>query len=319
MFHSKFNCKSRGTAIIINKSIPFTTSDIISDPNGRYIIVTGKLYNTPVTLANIYAPNYDDEKCINSVLAILPNLHSHNLILAGDFNLVMDIVLDGSSSRQQSVSKSAKLIQNFFKSANLIEAWRYLNPTTKKYSFFLQPHNSYSRIDYFFLDSRLLSSVKYIDYEAIVLSDHAPLKLQLTFPNRYTSRTWRMDNCLLSNETHVEFIKYQIEFYMQMNKTPEVSKSILWEALKAYLRGQMISFSAHQTKTKKEKRQKLIEQISEIDHQYAKSPTAGLLTKKITLQTEFNLLASDETVKLINRSRHKYYEYGDKIGKYLAH
>lgn len=135
VFHSKFNCKSRGKAIIINKSIPFTTSDIISDPNGRYIIVTGKLYNTPVTLANIYAPNYDDEKFINSVLAILPNLHSHNLILAGDFNLVMDTVLDRSSSRQQSVSKSAKLIQNFLKSANLIEAWRYLNPTTKKVFF----------------------------------------------------------------------------------------------------------------------------------------------------------------------------------------
>lgn len=63
----------------------------------------------------------------------------------------------------------------------------------------------------------------------------------------------------------------------------------------------------------------MIEQISEIDHQYAESPTAELLTIRITLQTEFHLLASEETVKLINRSRHKYYEYGDKIGKYLAH
>ncbi len=70
VFHSNFNCKSCGTAIIINKNIPFTTSDIISDPNGRYIIVTGKIYNTPVTLAKIYAPNYDDEN-ISSILAIL--------------------------------------------------------------------------------------------------------------------------------------------------------------------------------------------------------------------------------------------------------
>lgn len=66
VFHSNFNCKSRGTAIIINKNIPFTTSDIISDPNGRSIIVTGKIYNTLVALANIYAPNYD--KFINSIL-----------------------------------------------------------------------------------------------------------------------------------------------------------------------------------------------------------------------------------------------------------
>ncbi len=106
------------------------------------------------------------------------------------------------------------------------------------------------------MDSKLFSAVKYIDYEAIVLSDHAPLKLQLVFPNIYTSRTWRMDNSLLTNETHVEFIKSQIDFYMQTNKTPEVSKSILWEALKAYLQGQIISLHAHQTKTQKEERQK---------------------------------------------------------------
>ncbi len=106
---------------------------------------------------------------------------------------------------------------------------------------------------------------------------------------------------------------------MQTNKTPEVSKSILWEALKAYLHGQIISLHAHQTKTQKEERQKIIEQISEIDHQYALSPTTELLTKRITLQTELNLLSSAETIKLIHFSRHKYYEYGDKIGKYLAH
>ncbi len=133
VFHSNLNCKSRGTAIILNKNIPFTTSDIISDPNGRYIIVTGKIYNTPVTLANIYAPNYDDEKFINSILAILPKLHSHNLILAGDFNLVMDPVLDRSSSKQQSVSKSAKVIQNFLKSENIIDNLEIFKPNSEKY------------------------------------------------------------------------------------------------------------------------------------------------------------------------------------------
>lgn len=50
LFHSTFQGKARGVAILINKS----------DPNGRYIIVTGLLYNLNVILANIYAPNCDD-------------------------------------------------------------------------------------------------------------------------------------------------------------------------------------------------------------------------------------------------------------------
>lgn len=121
VFHSSFNSKSCGTAIIINKNIPFTTLDIISDSNGRYVIVTGEIYNSPIILANVYA-NFDDERFISSVLASLPNLHTHNLILAGDFNFVMDPVLDRSSNKQHSLSKSAKLLQIFLKSVNVIDA-----------------------------------------------------------------------------------------------------------------------------------------------------------------------------------------------------
>lgn len=51
-FHSNFSNKSRGTAILIHKNVPFITSKIISDPSGRFVIVTGRLHETPVILAN---------------------------------------------------------------------------------------------------------------------------------------------------------------------------------------------------------------------------------------------------------------------------
>ena len=38
-FHSSFQGKASGVAILIRKSIDFTCSDIVSDTNGRYIIV----------------------------------------------------------------------------------------------------------------------------------------------------------------------------------------------------------------------------------------------------------------------------------------
>lgn len=84
-------------------------------------------------------PNFDDEKFIGSELASLPSRHTHNLILAGDFNFVMDPVLR-SSDKQHSLSKSTKLLQNFLKSVNVIDAWRYMNHNQRKYSFFSQPH-----------------------------------------------------------------------------------------------------------------------------------------------------------------------------------
>lgn len=97
IFHSNFGAKSRGTAILIKKTVPFIASKIIPDSQGRFIIVTGKLYDNLITLVNIYAPNVDDEQFINSLLLKIPDMDSHQLIIGGDFNLVLDSDLDRSS------------------------------------------------------------------------------------------------------------------------------------------------------------------------------------------------------------------------------
>lgn len=36
-------------------------SNVITDPSGRYFLVTGLLNNTPVILANVYGPNWDND------------------------------------------------------------------------------------------------------------------------------------------------------------------------------------------------------------------------------------------------------------------
>lgn len=60
VFHSNFNSKVRGVAILINKKVQFSSADVIADRNGRYLIVAGTLWQKKVLLANIYAPNFDD-------------------------------------------------------------------------------------------------------------------------------------------------------------------------------------------------------------------------------------------------------------------
>lgn len=70
IFHSNFGGKARA-------NIPFKSSNIISDKNGRFIIVSGKFYNKSVILANVYAPNFDDVQFfkrfffLNSLISIL--------------------------------------------------------------------------------------------------------------------------------------------------------------------------------------------------------------------------------------------------------
>ena len=43
IFHSSFSSKARGVAILIHKSVPFSVTNVVSDINGRYVIITGKI------------------------------------------------------------------------------------------------------------------------------------------------------------------------------------------------------------------------------------------------------------------------------------
>ncbi len=136
VYHSHFQFKSRGCGILIHKSTPFVISQVIADHKGRYVIVTGTLFSIPLILANVYAPNYDDATFITSFLSCIPDLHSHSLILGGDFNFVMCPRLDRSSKKVMSLSKCATIIQSFLRNYGICDAFRFLNPSTRKFSFF---------------------------------------------------------------------------------------------------------------------------------------------------------------------------------------
>lgn len=110
VFHSKSTVRARGTAILIHKSVPFEFSDFTEDPHGRFVIISGRLCGTPVVIACVYTPTWDDDKFITNFFSSLPKVDDHYLIIVGDFNLIDNPSLDRSSSNPQVLSKSAKVL-----------------------------------------------------------------------------------------------------------------------------------------------------------------------------------------------------------------
>ena len=98
--------------------------------------------------------------------------------------------------------------------------------------------------------------------------------------------------------------------------TLSVSPSLLWETLKAYLRGEIIAYSSHRNRERKRQKQKLIDAISEVDCKYSTSPNPSLYKERLALQTQYNLISTSERERLIMRS---HYEHGEKAGRLLAH
>lgn len=174
VFHSTFNSKARGAAILIRRGVPFVADISVLDPHGRYVMVSGRLQGIPVLFACVYGPNWDDSPFITRLFTSFPDLEGHYIIMGGDFNLVQDPVLDRSSNKLTSPSRSAKTLSTMSQQFGLTDPWRHRFPETKTYSFFSNVHHSYSRIDFFLLDVRLLSKIVTTEYHSIVISDHAP-------------------------------------------------------------------------------------------------------------------------------------------------
>lgn len=318
-FHSTFQGNSRGVAILISKNTDFSPSQVIPDSNGRYLIISGSLYNTNVVLANVYAPNVDDHHFISKLFTLFPDLNHHYLILGGDFNCTLNPKLDRSSTNPAPRSLTAEILKSHLTDFALSDVWRFFNPNVRQYSFFSPVHHSFSRIDYFFIDNKLLPCVKSVSYGSIAISDHAPLLMNLLFAGRPAAPPiWRLNTRLIADKNYALSISSEINFFLEVNKTPGMAPSSIWEALKAKLRGIFISRSSYLNRTRKSRLLEISNAILDIDKSYTSLPTPALYKKRLELQTEFNLLTTIKAENMLRRTRQSYFEFGDKPSRMLA-
>lgn len=132
-------------------------------------------------------------------------------------------------------------------------------------------------------------------------------------------RMWHLNSRLLADDNFTKFINSPIDFFLEINDTPDMSSGILWESLKAYIRGQVISYNAGEKKRKLKGTTELPKAIKEVDVANSMAPSEELHRKRILLQTEYDVLISQCEEDLYLRSRQDLYEHGEHAGKLLSH
>lgn len=108
-----------------------------------------------------------------------------------------------------------------------------------------------------------------------------------------TAPPWRLNPVLLSDETFCKKIK-SIQFFLDTNKTDSVSNLVLWETLKAFIRGEIISYSSYVRKSSQNKLEELANSISSLDSRISLSPTPELIKKRVDFLTGYNLLSTNQ-------------------------
>lgn len=221
----------------------------------------------------------------NSVLFLIPNLDTHTLILGGDLNCVIDPVLDRSSSRIIPPSKMSQTLSTFMDQFGYVDPWRFTYPSSHQYSFFSHAHRTFSRIDYFLVDKNLISSLISVQYLPITVSDHSAIVLDLRFdlkPKHF--RFWHLDPLLLKEEKFCNYISDSINVFCDTNKNKETSPSLLWDTLKAFLRGKIISYASYANKQRRMRKEELEKLTADLDRSLAATNTPDLYKERLRLR-----------------------------------
>lgn len=206
-YHSTFSAKARGVSILIHKGAPFRHLSTKTDVEGRYLIVTGVIYTTHITLVNLYGPNYDSSAFFKKVFSLLTDISQTNLIIGGDLNCTLDPYLDSSSKKRAPHSYTRDFLKAYIDNSSLTDVWRLFHPSERVYSFHSQVHNVYTRIDCFLVDSKLLSHIHNPKYRDILISDHCPLTFTLYLSGVHSARPlWRMDPQLVNDPKFSEYL-----------------------------------------------------------------------------------------------------------------
>ena len=82
---------------------------------------------------------------------------------------------------------------------------------------------------------------------------------------------WRLNSNILNDPVIKDKLKSEIKLYLENNDSEELTPPILWDALKAVMRGKMIVISSYEKKVREKKLKNLEEVLKRLQKEDAKS------------------------------------------------
>ena len=127
LFSVALQSNKEGVAILFNDNFTFKVLMQICNKEGKYINIDFEVGELILTVCNIYAPNKDDPIFFQNAREQMIMLRCKEIILGGDFNLVMDLTKDKKGGKLTTHRNSLKVIQNNRDNLDLTDIWRDLN------------------------------------------------------------------------------------------------------------------------------------------------------------------------------------------------
>jgi len=123
-----------GVTILFNNNFSVEILRQLCGKEGRYIIVDLEVGELTLTLCNIYVPNTDDPTFFKNVSEEKLPFKCDEIIICGDFNLVLVVSKDKTGGKPTKHWNSLKELKYSQDNLDLTYIWRDLKPEAKRYS-----------------------------------------------------------------------------------------------------------------------------------------------------------------------------------------
>lgn len=171
------------------------------------------------------------------------------VVLAGNFNFCLNPSVDSTSHAQGMRRASLKMIGRKLHQCQIMDVWMLQHARIQDFTFCSPVHGTYSRLDYMMVDHSLLDLVRETKIGITMLSDHAPIFMQMKIPGTQRQPfTWRLNENLLRDDKVAGKIQEDIEFFFKTNNRGKIPDYTLWDAHKAYIRRVLMSIGAGKKK-----------------------------------------------------------------------
>ena len=311
---------STGVAILFSKNTLNSTNilNYVHIVPGRATLVDVESGGIVFGLVNVYCPNNDDTSFLNNVfLEACANTKADNLVFAGDWNTILDNSLDkvGGATSHKNVNCQSTL-NNIMGDWGYTDVFRLNNPDARIFTHFDKQHSTYTRLDFFLVDDKLVNlPICISNISHGFNSDHSYVSLTLQGnPLSHGRGYWKLNNSHLSSEEFTTEVKSII------NETVAGSFDSyngLWDTIKFRVKDYAIYFGKKTKKHKLAEKQFVVDKINNIKKSPNYENDPGCLEELQQLELRLDAIIRVEMEGVIVRSKTQYIEKGERCTKYF--
>ena len=228
-------------------------------------------------------PNKDNPAFYQSLSETVKCYKNHNVVIVGDWNLVLDSQLDCYNYKHIYNPKAKEVVENMILELELTDVWRENNPQCKRYTWRKPIPLKQARLDFILLSDHLMWHFDDTDILPGYRSDHSIVMLKLKFGKGIKHNTFLKFNCsLLRDKEYLDQVNTEIQNvteeyaadHYDQSTLHNISKSVIelsipnklsLDFMLMKIRSKTIAYTSMKKKKTQEKEDNLEKSIKEIE------------------------------------------------------